>query len=433
MIVGFAKHSTGGGSGPVDYVTRATNPDGTARTPAPVVVRGNPADVRHVIDALPFRHTYTSGVLSFAPGENITPDQEAKMMTAFEKTAFAGLDSDRYSILWVRHQHAGHHELHFVTPRVDLATGKSLNIAPPGKASRELFDTFRSMVNAEHGLADPDDPMRARDVSLPNHLAKLQADASRKGQALKEDIRETITEYVRREVDAGRVKDRAGVVRYLEAQGYELPRTGKDYLTVRDPATGERWRLKGGLYRVENWNPQDGSAPRIRYGVPDPERAAALAAKLEPMTAARARFHHKRYKVPEDRETPDHAANHRMESLRGYMARHLGGEALREVWEPRRRRARAARQGEEQQRGEHDGHGTTLTRRLAAVGEGVRGAGARFNAALGRFDAAHHRLERSGGAVAARAPATDPWEFMTQEFYKRHDRGFYGRNHGMEP
>jgi hypothetical protein len=43
-------------------------------------------------------------------------------MDAFERVAFAGLEPDRYSILWVRHRHAGHHELHFVTPRVELAT-----------------------------------------------------------------------------------------------------------------------------------------------------------------------------------------------------------------------------------------------------------------------------------------------------------------------
>lgn len=433
MIVGFSKHSTGGGSGPVEYLTKAANPDGAARTPAPVVVRGNPEDVRHLIDSLSFKHTYTSGVLSFAPGETITPDREQRIIDRFEKTAFAGLERDRYSILWVRHQHAGHHELHFVTPRVELETGKSLNIRPPGRASQALFDTFRSQINAEYGLADPDDPARARDVSLPNHLAKLQADASRKGQALKDDMRETITEYVRREVDAGRVHDRAGVVRYLEAQGYQLPRTGTDYITILDTATGERLRLKGGLYRHEDWNPRETAAPRIRYGVADPERAAALAAKLEPMVAARARFHQQRYQVKEESDTQEHRADQRTESLRAYVARHLGGDALREVWEPHHRRARVAAHQGEQQRGEHDRSGTTLTRRLAAIGEGVRGAREHFNEALGRCDAAHQRLEHAGGALAASAQTIDPWEFMKHQFYKQHDRGFYGSNHGMEP
>ena len=131
MIVGFSKHSKGSGSGPVGYMIQALSPDGTARTPAPVVVRGDAELVRRMIDALPFERTYTSGVLSFAPGEVITPTMEQAIMDGFERVAFAGLEPDRYSILWVRHLHAGHHELHFVTPRVELVTGKSSAI--PGE------------------------------------------------------------------------------------------------------------------------------------------------------------------------------------------------------------------------------------------------------------------------------------------------------------
>ena len=216
-------------------------------------------------------------------------------MDSFERVAFAGLEPDRYSILWVRHQHAGHHELHFVTPRMELVSGKSLNIHPPGRVSQRLYDTFRSMMNAEYGLADPTDPARARDVSLPNHLAKLQADASRKGKALDADIREAITAHVRREVEAGRIRDQAGVVRYLEKAGYEITRAGENYVTVMHPETKKRLRLKGGLYSREGFNARETTTPRVQYGVPDPQRAADLAATLEPMVAARARFHQQRY------------------------------------------------------------------------------------------------------------------------------------------
>jgi hypothetical protein len=80
MIVGFSKYSSGGGSGPVNYLTQAENPDGTARTPTPEVVRGDPELVRRLIDSLSFERTYTSGVLSFAPGECITPEMEEYIM-----------------------------------------------------------------------------------------------------------------------------------------------------------------------------------------------------------------------------------------------------------------------------------------------------------------------------------------------------------------
>ena len=198
---------------------------------------------------------------------------EARIMTAFEQAAFAGLAHDQYGILWVRHTHAGHHELNFVIPRVELSTGKSLNIAPPGKATRQLFDTFRSMINAEYGLADPDDPTRARAVSLPHHIAKLVAAAAREGAspalkgptALRQTIIEAVTMHVRQEVTAGRITNRDDVAAYLERQGYAITRTGKDYLTIVEPETGERIRLKGGLYSQARFDPQQSDPAQTTY------------------------------------------------------------------------------------------------------------------------------------------------------------------------
>ena len=189
MIIGFAKRGTGRGNSPtryltdemvsapaLDYLTGKKTRKGIVRNPAPVVVRGDPNRTRKLIDSLRFKNRYTSGVLSFSPGETITSPMEDKIIDDFERAAFAGLDRDRFEILWVRHRHTPthRHELHFLSPRVDLGTGKSLNIAPPRKGTRELFDTQRSKINAEYGLEDPDDPVRRRD-RMPSHEQKLRA------------------------------------------------------------------------------------------------------------------------------------------------------------------------------------------------------------------------------------------------------------------
>ena len=190
MIIGFSRHGTGHGSSPVGYLTDATvsagplgyltgdkAKKGIPRNPAPVVVRGDPKRIRILIDSVRFKNKYSSGVLSFAPGEKITPVMEEKIIDDFERAAFAGFDRDRFEVLWVRHRHTPNHrhELHFLTPRIELQTGKSLNIAPPRKGTRELFDTLRSKINAEYGLSDPDDPARRRLERIPSHIQKLQA------------------------------------------------------------------------------------------------------------------------------------------------------------------------------------------------------------------------------------------------------------------
>ena len=43
-------------------------------------------------------------------------------MDDFEAVAFAGLEEDQRAILWGRDSHAGHHQLHFVIPRVELSS-----------------------------------------------------------------------------------------------------------------------------------------------------------------------------------------------------------------------------------------------------------------------------------------------------------------------
>ena len=84
MIVGFSRHGQGSAAGPSTISPRKQNPDGTERHPAPEVLRGDPELIGQLIDALPFKHKYTSGVLSFAPGEVITPEMEERIMDEFE-------------------------------------------------------------------------------------------------------------------------------------------------------------------------------------------------------------------------------------------------------------------------------------------------------------------------------------------------------------
>lgn len=247
--------------------------------------------------------------------------------------AFARLEPDQYSILWVRHQHAGHHELHFVVPRVELSTGKSLNIDPPTRGSRELFDTFQSMINARYGLADPLDPARSQAVSLPDHIAALLAEAKRrkglvtlKGKAgLRTEIQTAVRERVKREVLAGDIEDRSGIEQWLAAQGYAIVRSGEEYLTIIEPETGERIRLKGGVFSREGFGrtPEAGAI----YGVVNPAREAILAARLEPMVAKRAAYHMKRYG-----RAVSPARYRGMETLASHLVRTLGAEAMQPHW-----------------------------------------------------------------------------------------------------
>ena len=248
MLVKFLARGTGSAGGAADYLLGERDAAGKPREGVEVL-RGDPHQVAAVADTLPFEHKYTSGVIAWAPEDEPTDEQIGAVLDAFEETAWAGLDFDRYAWTAVLHrERGGGAHVHVLAARCDLETGRSLNIAPPGW--EKTFGPLRDAFNAEHGWARPDDPARAR-VQQPGHRAYIEAARLRAGLRLESSPRDLIRDYLLQRVEHGTVRNRHDVVAALREAGLEVPRQGNDYLTARDPDSGQRWRLKGGLYAFD--------------------------------------------------------------------------------------------------------------------------------------------------------------------------------------
>lgn len=293
MLIKFTSGGRGGGGTIAEYLT---DPERQGRDDAPPeVVRGNMDRTRELIDSIDRQWSYTHGVVSFALEDAPTEDQQREVMDRFEALAFAGLDPEQYDITWVRHQHTegGRVELHFVTPRMELTSGRALNIAPPGWES--TFRPLRDFLNHSHGWARPDDPERARELQ-GGPVRDLDGFSLREG-------REALHGLLLGLVEAGVVRGRAGLVAALEDAGMAVPRQGRDYITVQDPETEERFRLKGRIYE-KDWSydaeldravaSATGGASRRDRG-PDLGRAEEARRELEARIGSRAAFHAGRY------------------------------------------------------------------------------------------------------------------------------------------
>ena len=239
MLIKFTGGGRGGGRQVAEYLTRE---EGRGHA-LPEVIRGDMDRTRDLIDSIDRQWTYTHGVLSFAAEDAPTEDQQREAMDAFERLAFAGLDPEQYDITWVRHSHTetGRTELHFVTPRMELCSGRALNIAPPGWESS--YAPLRDALNLTHDWARPDDPERARELTQAPERAQ-------EGYRLREG-REGIHEYLTGLVASQSVTDRASMVQAIREAGLEVTREGKDYITVQDPANDERFRMKGRIYEKD--------------------------------------------------------------------------------------------------------------------------------------------------------------------------------------
>lgn len=255
MIISFFSSGTGGGAAPVDYLTAREvlaydenrnlirddegQPQTKIRDPLPEVLHGNPAQTRDLIDANANKWSYTAGVISFADSDQPSEDAQQEAIELFEALAFAGLEADQYDCLWVRHVHEGNVELHFCTPRLELATGRALNIAPPGHEA--AFSTLRDVLNKTHGWADPMEPDLARDFKLVRESAD------------RAEARQVIVGALYDQIDAGLITDRASMVAFFEDTGFEVTRQAAKSISVRDPEFPKPFKLEGVLTH-ENWS-----------------------------------------------------------------------------------------------------------------------------------------------------------------------------------
>jgi hypothetical protein len=351
MLVKFFARGVGKGSGPVEYITRLDSPNtGMLREPAPEIIRGNSELTTQLIDGLDFQYKYNSGVLSFAVQDAPTEPEQQAIIDSFEEYAFAGINSDSYNTLWVRHTHTGNDrvELHFITPKVELDTGKSLNIAPPGWHG--YFKPWQTYWNIKEDWARPDDLARQR-IYSPGYQALIDAEQKRAGISRSPDPKQQLTDYITKRIEAELITNRDDIIKSFAELGLEIPRQGKNYITVVDPETKNRYRLKGGIYGA-SWRlggqPEKENRSREATLVgdsrtPTPGTTATtegtksreldqLQARIRELALGRADYHISRYggEPPNLQKILDWAMDldigHSRESLSGYLRRELGSD-----------------------------------------------------------------------------------------------------------
>ncbi|WP_211252479.1 relaxase/mobilization nuclease domain-containing protein [Maridesulfovibrio frigidus] len=285
------RYGKGNGVASIKYVLDPKR-EGREDSP-PEVLRGDPETVQKVIGSTDRVWKFTSGVLSWAPEDEISHQTEKEVMDSFEKIAFAGMEPDQYSILWVRHSHAGHPELHFIIPRTELRQDKAMNPCPPNW--QKQYDVWRDLWNERKEWARPDDLKRSR-LTQPGKDMH-----SPKGKQLN-DFRKTVTDYLAQGIADGLLKDRKDLVTALQELGYAVPRQGKNYITLELPNDKKRVRLKGGIYE-SSWRAdreiksEDGlTVSGGRAG--NQERIERLERELGEICRKRTEYHHQRYGQP---------------------------------------------------------------------------------------------------------------------------------------
>ena len=221
MIIKIHSRGIGSGSAPVDYLLGKDRDREDAR-----LDRGNPEQMIQLIDSSNYAQKYTSGVLSFAE-RDLEEQQKQQIMDSFERALMPGLDKDQYSVLWVQHQDKDRLELNFVVANVELQSGKRLQ---PyfDRADRPRVNAWKDLVNDHYDLKDPNDPLNKRELCTPNNLPRTKIKAC-----------EAITDGLLSVAERGDLKNRDDVIKTLEGAGFEIARTTKKSISIKDPDGGK--------------------------------------------------------------------------------------------------------------------------------------------------------------------------------------------------
>ena len=249
MYIKFLAHGKGDPAKAASYLIDEV--DHLNRPRADVqVLRGDPQTFTAIAESIQNEWIYTSGVIAWSKSDNPSDAEINEVLDNFEKHAFAGLEPHQYHFTAVLHEEDdGSKHVHFLVPRIELDSGKALNIAPPGH--EKYFDPLRDHFNYSKGWSRPDDPTLQRDTQTPDHIHFQDKFAVRAGLKDKpvNDIREIVGSYIEQRIKHGFIRNRKDVLDAISELGKAKP--SNEYIALKLDGAKKAIRLKGAFYESE--------------------------------------------------------------------------------------------------------------------------------------------------------------------------------------
>lgn len=244
MIIRVFNSGRSNGEAPVNYLLGGYDHTGKPRAVKPEILEGSAATTIAVINSVPRKFKYVSGVIAFHANEKPSRQDLQNVISTFKKSVLPGLNADHFNSLFVLHQEKLNTEVHFVVPSVEFASGRNsqLNIHFPGPRNLALYKTLTKVLNHELGY----------NQVVENPIRAALSDADRKNPHSQEKRR--TTRILTAEITAG-LKDRQFANRrelcswLADSLDIQVTRQGEDYISVRLPGSDKATRLKGPLFK----------------------------------------------------------------------------------------------------------------------------------------------------------------------------------------
>ncbi len=218
--------------GIIEYLVSLKTHQGMA-----TILKGDPDLTKSLIKSIEREWKFTTGVIAFKESD-IPLEQKIEIIKKFEETFLPGLDKYQFNILWIQHLEKGRLELHWLVPRIELTSGKSLSIYTH-KIDFKKKDLFQSYFDAKYDFVSA--------KASKNLLSRMPRNWKQNNE--REYFSEVIHRLVMTQVIKGNIKNRRDLFSYLRSSGFKITNIVKTFISVQNPRNVlENIKLKGPYY-----------------------------------------------------------------------------------------------------------------------------------------------------------------------------------------
>ncbi|MCJ0929364.1 relaxase/mobilization nuclease domain-containing protein [Acinetobacter lwoffii] len=253
MIIKFLPVGTGDPKLAVSYLIGELDHNGDRRADVEILA-GDPFTFSALAESVSFKYCYTSVVIAWSPKDLVTDEHISEVVSEFQQHIGAGLELDQYHMTVVMHsEEDGSRHLHILIPRVELRTGKSFNVAPPGH--RHYFDPLRDYFNYKYSWSRPDDVKGLDSNGLDQHVhlhsvedIKANLDGKTDQKWKKDERVELIDQFIHQQITLRKINNRHELVECLKQLG-NITRLSANYISLQHEGATDR--LKGKFYGAD--------------------------------------------------------------------------------------------------------------------------------------------------------------------------------------